>query len=111
MVLPDRNHPSVIMWSLGNEIRNTGSQEVLATADLMIEFIGQYNPTRPVTMVESDDQDEFANKLEVAGMNYFRNVEDETVHKRNPGRIIYASESFPWRLLISGWMWWTGPGK
>lgn len=33
--------------------------------------------------------------FEVAGMNYFRNVEDETVLKWNHGCIIYTSESFP----------------
>ena len=39
MVCRDRNHPSVIMWSIGNEIPERGNAEGAATAKLLAEYI------------------------------------------------------------------------
>ncbi|MDZ7358885.1 MAG: DUF4982 domain-containing protein [candidate division KSB1 bacterium] len=51
-VLRDRNHPSVIIWSVGNEMRdvqpniNGGLRKLQA----MVSYVRKYDPTRPVTM-------------------------------------------------------------
>ena len=52
-VMRDRNHPSVVIWSVGNEIRdiqqnlNGGLKKLHA----MVGYVRKYDPTRPVTMV------------------------------------------------------------
>ncbi|HEX9973865.1 MAG TPA: glycoside hydrolase family 2 TIM barrel-domain containing protein, partial [bacterium] len=52
-VLRDRNHPSVVIWSVGNEMRdiqpniNGGLRKLQA----MVDYVRKYDPTRPVTMV------------------------------------------------------------
>ena len=49
MVVKDRNHPSVIMYSTGNEVGETAQQRGIALAGEMTEFLHQLDPTRPVT--------------------------------------------------------------
>ncbi|MBC8181623.1 glycoside hydrolase family 2 protein [candidate division KSB1 bacterium] len=52
-VIRDRNHPSIVIWSVGNEIRdiqqnlNGGLKKLHA----MVGYVRKYDPTRPVTMV------------------------------------------------------------
>lgn len=96
MVLRDINHPSIIMWSVGNEIPNTAKPEILVLADSMINIINGLDGSRPVTVGSSEhrvENDTFINKFEVAGMNYFRDDTLESMHKRNPTRIVFATES------------------
>ena len=49
MVHRDRNHPSVIMWSIGNEIPEQGSPDGGAMAKRLMDFFHQEDPTRPTT--------------------------------------------------------------
>lgn len=96
MVKRDRNHPSIIMWSIGNEIKNTETPEVAAICDSLGTFVRNLDPTRPVTAGVhkiSDEKDEFLSHLDVSGYNYSRKryVSD---HERHPDRIMYGSESY-----------------
>lgn len=50
MIAKDRNHPSVIMYSIGNEIPETGSPYGVRTAREMTEHIHELDPDRPVTL-------------------------------------------------------------
>ena len=45
----DRNHPSVIFWSIGNEIPERTTTEGVATAKQLTERIRQLDSTRPIT--------------------------------------------------------------
>ena len=97
MVYRDRNHPSIIMWSTGNEIPNRGKDEVAAVAKMLTNYIKTIDTTRPVTAgVNGIDQkpDAFLSALDVAGYNYADTsyVRD---HQRFPERVMYGSESFP----------------
>lgn len=50
MVKRDRNHPSVIMWSIGNEVgERTGASDGYAWAKKQADFVRSLDPTRPVT--------------------------------------------------------------
>ena len=49
MVLRDRNHPSIILWSHGNEILERTEPEAVRTAQMLTDYIHQLDPTRPVT--------------------------------------------------------------
>ena len=49
MIRKDRNHPSVIMYSIGNEIADTGSKDGGAISRKLSEFCHRMDPTRPTT--------------------------------------------------------------
>jgi len=49
MVLRDRNHPSIIMWSIGNEIIERKKPEAIETAKKLVDCVHKNDPTRPVT--------------------------------------------------------------
>ena len=49
MVARDYNHPSVIMYSIGNEVSEPGEAKGVKTAKEMVEFLHSIDPTRPVT--------------------------------------------------------------
>jgi beta-galactosidase len=98
-VLRDRNHPSVILYSAGNEIRDTPQQE-LAKSILsgLIEAFHTYDPTRPVTQalfrpnVSHDYEDGLADMLDVVGQNY-REDEILAAHRAKPTRKILGTEN------------------
>ena len=100
MILRDRNHPSVIMWSLGNEIIERKRPEAVETAKMLSNAIKKIDPTRPVTsaMTTWDKDWEIFDPLmaahDVCGYNYqlHRAPSD---HQRVPSRIIVQTESYP----------------
>ncbi|MGB4293336.1 MAG: glycoside hydrolase family 2 TIM barrel-domain containing protein, partial [Bacteroidales bacterium] len=97
MVLRDRNHPSVIMWSIGNEVPERGKPEGAALAKEMVEYVKNLDPSRPVTAAVNfvtPDKDPYFAALDICGYNYAvdKYVSD---HKRHPERIIMGTESFP----------------
>ena len=51
-VMRDRNHPSIFIWSVGNEMRDVqlNSNNGLAKLQTMVNYVRKYDPTRPVTM-------------------------------------------------------------
>lgn len=102
LVLRDRNRPSVIMWSIGNEIRERITDEGRETAKYLHDEIRKYDTTRPVTAginkYWNKDRsamlplDNAVVNLDVIGYNYmWRFYEDE--HQRFPNKIMYSSES------------------
>ena len=122
LVLRDRNHPSVIMWSIGNEIIERKSPEALEIAKKLISYIKKYDTSRPVTsgMTTWDKDWEIFDPLmaahDVAGYNY-QIHEAAKDHKRVPSRIIVQTESYSkeafnnWKLvhnadyLIGDFVW------
>jgi beta-galactosidase len=73
MVRRDRNHPSVIMWSIGNEIPNRTKPEVVKLAQELGDYIRKIEPTRPITSAVNDlreDKDPYFATLDIAGYNY-----------------------------------------
>ena len=74
LVLANRNHPSIIMWSIGNEIPEQNSEEGREIARHLQDLCHQLDPTRPVTqgMDRADDalKSGFAQVMDVPGFNY-----------------------------------------
>ena len=112
MVLRDRNHPSVIMWSIGNEIPNRHKPEVVEVAKMLADFIRHNDPTRPVTSAVNDlrpDKDPYFAALDVAGYNYASGGDHnqknlyEIDHERLRGRVMIGTESYPLEAYRS-WM-------
>ena len=98
-VLRDRNHPSIILWSAGNEIHDTPHAELaLGILRSMVEIFHEYDPTRPVTMAlfrpnaSHDYEDGLADLLDVVGQNYREN-ELLAAHEQKPTRKILGTET------------------
>ena len=106
MVGRDRNHPSVIMWSTGNEIPNRAKPEVVAVAKMLADYVRRLDPARPVTSAVNDmgeDKDPYFATLDVAGYNYMVG-KYETDHARVGKRVMVATESFP----LEAFEYWMG---
>ncbi len=124
MVRRDRNHPSVICWSIGNEVMERKDIRIVTTARKMKDAIKDYCCERPVTEAlcswDSDWEiyDPHAEVLDIAGYNYMLH-KHASDHERDPLRVILQTESFPrdaWRnwqtvedySYVIGDIVWTG---
>jgi beta-galactosidase len=111
MILRDRNHPSIIMWSIGNEIPERATSEGVATAKMLAQYIKSLDTSRAITSAVNDlkeDKDAYFAQLDVAGYNYAAGGDPSkdvyaTDHKRVPSRIMVGTESFPLEAFDS-WM-------
>lgn len=95
----DRNHPSVIMWSIGNEIPDTHhSDRGLEITKNLKEEVLLHDPKKNahVTIGSNympwENSQECANELLLAGYNYAENLYEEH-HKKYPHWFIYGSET------------------
>lgn len=74
LVLNHRNHPSIVMWSIGNEIPEQGSKKGVEIAKRLQDLCHKLDPTRPVTQgmdrVDNAISSGFAGVMDVPGFNY-----------------------------------------
>lgn len=107
MVLRDRNHPSIICWSIGNEIIERKHISCVTTAQRLKNAILKHDATRPVTEAlcawDSDWEiyDPHAAVLDVVGYNYMIH-KAKSDHERVPERIMWQTESYP-RDAFNNW--------
>ncbi|HEY1122951.1 MAG TPA: glycoside hydrolase family 2 TIM barrel-domain containing protein [Haloferula sp.] len=97
-VLRDRNHPSVVLYSVGNEIHDTPKPEIaIPILKGLVEVCHEADPSRPVTQalfrpnVSKDFTNGLADLLDVIGVNY-RDGELLQAWKDKPGRKIIGTE-------------------
>ena len=124
MVKRDRNHPSIICWSIGNEVIERKDIRVVTTARKLKQAILEEDNTRPVTeaLCAWDDDweiyDPHFEVLDIGGYNYMIH-KHKSDHQRDPKRVMWQTESFPrdafknWKLVqeypyIIGDIVWTG---
>ncbi|MBN1181646.1 MAG: DUF4982 domain-containing protein [Bacteroidales bacterium] len=108
MIMRDRNHPSVIMWSIGNEIPNKSITEGVQTGKKLVDKVKSLDETRPVTEAVTsflihggwENTKYYFEILDVAGYNYMQPKYEED-HQKYPDRIMYASESYPGMAYVS----------
>jgi beta-galactosidase len=96
MVLRDRNHPSVFMWSNGNEIREQFDSTGIALTQKLTAIIKKLDNTRPVTnaLTENEPSKNFiyqSGALDVLGFNYKHEAYVD-FPKRFPGQKFVATE-------------------
>lgn len=95
LVVSGRNHPSVIFWSVGNEIPEQASPEGARTTRELGARIRQLDPTRPITQgvnVDSPANAPIFAEMDVAGYNYRVHLFGSD-HATHPKRVMYTSES------------------
>ena len=124
MVKRDRNHPSIICWSIGNEVIERKDIRVVTTARKLKQAILEEDDTRPVTeaLCAWDDDweiyDPHFEVLDIGGYNYMIH-KHKSDHQRDPKRVMWQTESYPrdafknWKLVqeypyIIGDIVWTG---
>ncbi|MDD6891777.1 MAG: glycoside hydrolase family 2 TIM barrel-domain containing protein [Bacteroidales bacterium] len=91
-----RNHPSVVMWSVGNEVPTQCSAEGYKVASFLQDICHREDPTRPVTcgmdQVSCVLDNGFAAMIDVPGFNY-RTHRYEEAYRRLPQNIVLGSET------------------
>lgn len=114
MVRRDRNHPSVVMWSIGNEVdypndpfshpvlgpryrpQQPPASELTRLARPLVQAVKRLDPTRPVTAalasLDMSNAVGLPELLDVVGYNY-QEQRYAADHARHPRRVIYGSEN------------------
>ena len=94
----DRNHPSLIMWSIGNEIYDTHIGNGLEITKTLSKIVRKHDPQKNalITLASNymmtDGAQKCAKEIEVVGYNYLERLYDEH-HKKYPEWNIYGSET------------------
>jgi beta-galactosidase len=102
----DRNHPSVIIWSIGNEVREAYDSSGLRIARDLTDWIRRFDPSRPVTECfvdfawmrgqksKWDENREHMALLDLVGYNYaYKRYEED--HVKYPYRVMVGTETNP----------------
>jgi beta-galactosidase len=93
MILRDRNHPSIIMWSMCNEEKLQGKPEGAQLLSMMMQEVHHFDTTRPITCAMSGGwlTNGMADVEDIVGINYSRTVYKK-VHQRYPQKAVFWSE-------------------
>lgn len=102
MMLRDRNHPSIILWSIGNEIPKKDIADGVRIGTMLKDKMKQLDDTRAITEAVPNfimyggwkNSYAYFDVLDVCGYNYMdrKYVSD---HQTYPDRIMFGSESYP----------------
>ena len=117
MIRRDRNHPSVIMWSIGNEIREQNDSKGGEVAKFLTDICHREDATRPVSAGLNNHlaalKNGFADAVDFLGFNY-KPFDYKSKHEVYPNKVIYGSETastvssrgeykFPAKVLKNPW--------
>ena len=93
IVRRDRNHPSVILWSLGNEEPHQATERGARINAELKAHVQRLDPTRPTTFAMDQGWDSGVGRVvDVLGFNY-RTNQIEAYHQRHPEQPVYGSET------------------
>ena len=105
MLFRDRNHPSIVIWSIGNELIERLWPEGAQIARMLADHVRAVDATRPVTAGICDtwdkhttwhDADTLFAALDLRGYNYRVEIYQED-HERFPASVMVATETSPTR--------------
>ena len=96
LVLANRNHPSIVMWSIGNEIPEQWDPKAVSIINRLQGLCHQLDGTRPVTQgmdrIDNALKSGFAQAMDVPGMNYRLN-KYQTAYDNLPHGFLLGSET------------------
>ncbi len=96
MIRRDRNHPSIIMWSIGNEVREQSKPEGKEVAAFLSNICHKLDPTRPTTSGFNSHNAAIKNGLsdvvDLVGFNY-KPSDYKNKHTLYPNYVLYGSET------------------
>lgn len=96
MVEHYRNNPSVVMWSIGNEVPSQWGEPGMEELTMLQDLVHQLDPTRPVTcgmdQAVSVLENGFAAALDIPGFNYKPHLY-ELAYEKLPQKIVLGSET------------------
>ncbi|MEO3943842.1 sugar-binding domain-containing protein [Gorillibacterium sp. CAU 1737] len=112
LLLRDRNHPSVILWSVGNEVEKQGQPSMLAILRQLVAFCRKLDPTRPVTCAlephntpihlrdgsiegKVEHTRGLAAEMDILGLNY-QEQWYEAYREAMPSTLLLGTETFPY---------------
>jgi beta-galactosidase len=96
MIRRDRNHPAIIMWSIGNEVGEQRTDNGRFIAQKLVQICKEEDPYRPTTAgfnhLTAALKNGLADEVDLIGANY-KPTQYEEVRARNPEWIVYGSET------------------
>ena len=96
MIQRDRNHPAVIMYSIGNEVKEQNDKDGADVARYLSAICRRRDSTRPVTSgfnnMNGAIKNGLADAVDIPGWNYKPELYSQ-LHSQHPGWVIYGSET------------------
>jgi beta-galactosidase len=104
MVLRDRNHPSIVIWGIGNEIPELEVERGAVLAKQLADLVRSLDKTRPLTLAfpgttTKPTAEAVFSQLDITGYNYNILPTYEKDHQQLPSRLMLTTESFPAKVF------------
>ena len=100
LVLRDRNHPSIVIWGIGNEIPELETSEGKGLGKQLADQVRSLDNTRPLTLAfpgstTTPNAAAVFSQLDITGYNYNLLQTFQEDHKKLPERLMLTTESYP----------------
>ena len=100
MILRDRNHPSIVIWGIGNEIPELELEKGHVLAKQLIDQLRSLDTTRPLTLAfpgstTAPNAAAVFSQLDITGYNYNLIPTYAADHQQFPSRLMLTTESYP----------------
>jgi len=93
LIRRDRNHPSVILWSIANEEIEQANPRGKRVAETMVRTAHELDPTRMATAAQNTGADQgIAEAVDIRGFNYYRICGVDAYRQKHPDKILFGSE-------------------